>query len=329
MIRNQWYVVLESKEIPAARPVGAMRLGEKMVFWRDSSGRPACLVDRCPHRGAALSAGKLVGDHLQCPFHGFEFDASGACRLVPANGRSAAVPRALHAQSYPLREAHGFIYLWWGDEQAAYPPPPFFDNIAPGLAYATLRDHWPTHYSRAIENQLDMAHLPFVHHNTIGSGKRTVVNGPITSHEHLPAGGDLINVWIANSQDTGQKALKPSEMPAPTGHPLLQFLFPNLWQNWLGDDFRLVVAFVPVDEANTLMYVRNYHTLRLPVLRQVMGVFSRIGNQVILNQDRRVVITQRPLRSDEEMDELLIPADGPIILYRKLRRALIERAAGG
>jgi phenylpropionate dioxygenase-like ring-hydroxylating dioxygenase large terminal subunit len=70
MIRNQWYAVLESKEV-GRKPVGVTRMGEKLVFWRDGRGEIHCAVDRCPHRGVALSIGKLENDHLQCPFHGF------------------------------------------------------------------------------------------------------------------------------------------------------------------------------------------------------------------------------------------------------------------
>ena len=54
MIRNQWYVVLESQEVKH-KPIGVTRMGEKLVFWRDAQGQVHCLRDRCAHRGAALS----------------------------------------------------------------------------------------------------------------------------------------------------------------------------------------------------------------------------------------------------------------------------------
>ena len=113
MIRNQWYVVLESDEVKA-QPVGVTRLGEKMVFWRDQAGKVCSAVDRCPHRGVALSVGKIKDGHLQCPFHGFEYDASGKCVLIPANGRNGVIPNAMRLNSYPTYEAHGLIWLWWG-----------------------------------------------------------------------------------------------------------------------------------------------------------------------------------------------------------------------
>jgi phenylpropionate dioxygenase-like ring-hydroxylating dioxygenase large terminal subunit len=77
MIRNQWYAILESNEVRCGKPVGVTRMGEKLVAWRDSGGKVTVMHDLCPHRGVALSAGEVHGDCIWCPFHGFEYDASG------------------------------------------------------------------------------------------------------------------------------------------------------------------------------------------------------------------------------------------------------------
>jgi phenylpropionate dioxygenase-like ring-hydroxylating dioxygenase large terminal subunit len=324
MIPNQWYAVLESNEVPRGKIVGVTRMGEKMVFWRNSQGQLSAMLDLCPHRGVALSVGKLTGDCIQCPFHGFEYDTSGACRLIPANGRDAEPPRAMHVKSFPVQEAHGLVYLWWGEPRESYPSLPFFESISDDMVYATLRDPWATHYSRAIENQLDVVHLPFVHHNTIGRGNRTLVNGPLVRAESLYPHDNLLNLWVYNEVDDGRKPLKASEIPEPARRPFLQFRYPNVWHNWIADGLRIFAAFVPVDDENTLMYLRYYHTVRAPVLRQLNGWLGSLGNLLIERQDRRVVVTQRPKRSDLKIGETLIPGDSPIILYRKIRRALIE-----
>jgi phenylpropionate dioxygenase-like ring-hydroxylating dioxygenase large terminal subunit len=324
MIRNQWYAVLESNEVKSGKIVGVTRMGEKLVFWRDEQGYLACLVDKCPHRGVAFSSGKLQGDCVQCPFHGFEFDASGACKIVPANGKNTAPPKALKAGAYPAREAHGLIYIWWGEARSEYPPLPFFESITDDFVYSTVRDLWATHYSRAIENQLDVVHLPFIHHNTIGRGNRTLINGPLARENSLYPSDHLLDLWVYNEKDEGQVPLKPSQIPEPTRHPFLQFRFPNLWQNWISDSLRVFVAFAPIDDGNTLMYLRYYHKMRTPVLRQLNGFLGGLGNLLIERQDRRVVITQQPKRSDLNIGEKLIQGDQPIILYRKVRRALIE-----
>jgi phenylpropionate dioxygenase-like ring-hydroxylating dioxygenase large terminal subunit len=324
MIPNQWYAILESNEIRKGKLIGVTRMGEKLVAWRDQNGRLAVMADKCPHRGAAFSAGKLLDGHVQCPFHGFEYDASGTCKLVPANGRGTEPPKALHVRSYEVREEHGLVYIWWGERRDEYPPVPWFESIPDTMAYATLRDHWTNHYARAIENQLDVVHLPFIHHNTIGRGNKTLVDGPLAKVEQHWPGDNLINLWVYNAADRGQKPKKPSELAEPERRPFLQFRFGNLWQNWIADNLRIVIAFAPIDDENTLMYIRYYHTLRIPVLRQVYGWLGSLANLVIERQDRRVVVTQRPPRPDLGIGEILIQGDSPIVLYRKVRKALIE-----
>jgi len=324
MIPNQWYAILESKEVKKGKPAGVTRMGEKLVAWRDKEGQVTVMGDQCPHRGVALSAGKLIGDCIQCPFHGFQYDTRGACRLVPANGKDAEPPKALKVKTYPTREAHDLIYIWWGEPCSEYPQVPWFESIPETMVYTTLKDHWSNHYARAIENQLDVVHLPFVHHNTIGAGNRTMVNGPVATEESHWPGDHLINLWVFNDMDRGQKPLKPSEIPVPDRRPQLQFRFGNLWQNWIADDLRIVIAFAPIDNENTLMYIRYYHSMRVPVLRQIYGWLGSLGNLLIERQDRRVVVTQRPHRPDLGLGEIMIQGDSPIVIYRKRRRALIE-----
>ena len=329
MIPDQWYILLESKQIPHRRPVAVRRMGEKMVFWRDAQGKAACAIDRCPHRGVALSAGKVRGDCVECPFHGFQFDPHGRCTLIPAIGKQAEIPQAFHVRAYPVIEKQGLVYVWWGKPREEYPPLPEFNFMRdPGLVHATVRDHWNAHYSRAIENQLDVVHLPFVHANTIGRSGKTLVNGPRYRVLEQPGGMDQLEFWFDNEIDRGQKALKPHEMPPTDEHPLIQFRFPNTWHNWLGDAFHLFIAFAPVDAENSVLYIRMYHTVRLPVIRQIFELMGNIGNIYIARQDRRVVVTQRPRRSELRMGEKLIPGDAPIIEYRRRRERLITGIKG-
>jgi len=108
------------------------------------------------------------------------------------------------------------------------------------MVYSTLKDHWGSHYSGILENQLDVAHLPHFHHKTMGRGNRTLVNGPITSEESHWPGDHLIKLWVNNELDEGQKPKKPSEMPKPIRFPPLPFCYGNLWQNRISDGVRTV-----------------------------------------------------------------------------------------
>jgi phenylpropionate dioxygenase-like ring-hydroxylating dioxygenase large terminal subunit len=320
MIPNQWYAVLESNEVPARKPVGVLRMGEKLVFWRDAEGKLACLHDRCPHRGVSLSLGRLQGNCVECPFHGFQFDASGGCRLVPANGRSAPAARQIRVASYPTYEIDGLIFIWWGEANEIPPPPLYFDNLG-GLVYASSRVPWNAHYSRAIENQLDVAHLPFVHADTIGRGAGAVVDGPYLEWD----GTDKFRLYFMNRYDDGRPALRPEQVTRPNTSFWLEMILPNIWQNHLGDQARVTVAFAPVDNEHTMMYLRFYQGfLKAPILGKWIAHLSMPFNRRVLRQDQRVVETQMPRRSELKIGEKLVQADYPIIAYRRRREELIE-----
>ena len=324
MIPNQWYAVMKSDEVPRDKPLGVARLGEKLVFWRDRQGQIVCQRDFCPHRGAALSVGKVLGDALECPFHGFRYDAEGRCQLIPANGTDAPISKEVRLINYPTYEAHGFIFIWWGEPHGELPAPRFFDDLNSDFSYATARVLWSTHYSRAIENQLDVAHLPFVHYNTIGRGGRTLVDGPLM--EWLDR--DRFRLYVFNRVDDGSKPLKPEELTRPDVPFHLEFIFPNLWQNHIDDRVRIIVAFAPVDDQHTILYLRFYQSfMRVPVLRQVVNRLAMPFNLRILHQDQRVVETELPKQTALKIGEKLIQADRPIIAYRARRQELLDEAA--
>lgn len=322
MIRNQWYAVLDAGEVKKGRLLGVTRLGERMVFWRDEKNEVVCLRDLCAHRGAKLSAGRHKGDHIACPFHGFEYDKSGRITYIPANGRATPVPEQFRVNAYPVRIVHDMVFIWWGDETETLPEPPRFPDIDDDFPHATSAHPWPVHYSRSIENQLDLVHLPFVHTDSIGRGGRTLVNGPV---ELVKEG--QIEFWVYNDVDNGQKPKKAEDLPPPNEtRQHLHFIFPNIWQNWITPKFRVFAAFVPVDEGNSIVYLRNYQRfVTLPVLRQIVDFIAMRFSVKILNQDYRVVVTQFPIKTALKMNEKLIQGDQPIITYRRIRDELQKR----
>jgi phenylpropionate dioxygenase-like ring-hydroxylating dioxygenase large terminal subunit len=272
-----------------------------------------------------LSKGKVIGDHIQCPFHGLEYDSSGKVTVVPANGKNTLVPDRFQVLSYPTYEAHSFIWVWWGENPPEdFQAPRFFTDIDDNLSYSKAYDHWNAHYSRVIENQLDAAHLPFVHHNTIGRGNRTIVDGPLFQW----LDGDMFYVFVRNRVDDGTPPLEPEQMPTPD--PVkdfkLEFIFPNLWQNYIDEKVRVMVAFVPMDQENTILYLRFYQNfMRVPVLRKLITRLSMPLNLIIAHQDRRVVVTQQPKASALQIGEQLFQADRPLVEYRRRRQELMEK----
>lgn len=318
MIQNQWYAVLDSKQVKKNRFIGVTRLSEKLVFWRDGAGNVFCIYDKCCHRGASLCHGRLVENQMECPFHGFLYDGSGKVTRIPANGKHAPVAENYRVHSYPARDAYGFIWLWYGDFSEDLPEIPFYEELQRGFSYGTFSENWNVHYSRAIENQLDVVHLPFVHKTTIGRGNKTLVNGPVVKWVE-----NRMTFYVKNEADEGQRPEKPNEVANYEALFHLQFQMPNLWQNVISDKVRILAAFAPVDEENTHIYLRFYQSfVHAPVLKQLVNGLSAIMNSIILHQDRRVVLTQLPKKSEFRMKENLVQGDLPILEYRKRRDQL-------
>ncbi|MFZ4703616.1 MAG: Rieske 2Fe-2S domain-containing protein [Candidatus Methylumidiphilus sp.] len=320
LIENQWYPVLEAREV-GRKPVAFERLGQKLAFWRTADGMPHANHDRCPHLGASLSHGKVSQDRLVCPFHGFEFDANGQCRHIPANGRQGKIPKGMEVAGFPLREAHGLIWLWLGKARETYPPLPYFSELESGWRYGTVTANWPVHYTRAIENQLDVAHLAFVHRTTIGAGARSFVDGP-----YVEADASGIKVWVTNSRDEGQQHSSQEELAkaASLKEPGLHFLFPGVWLLNISPRMKNFIAFVPIHERETRYYVRVYHRIKNPLWAKIYELLVGLSNRFILDQDRRVVVTQTPLDSSQANDDRLIGADRAIIQFRRLHAKLSD-----
>ena len=324
MIRDLWYAVLESREVKTGKPVGVTRLGERLVFWRDASGKLSCFYDRCAHRGAALALGEIKDGTLRCPFHGLAYDTTGRCVLIPANGRAAPVPPEFRMRSYPCVEKHGFVFIWWGDKAPEPAEPRFFTDLDEFTHWSSARDPWDNHYSKVAENQLDVAHLAFVHRTTIGKGNKTLVEGPGVEWKD----DMLFFQYVYNKVDDGTIPRGPNKvpMPDPDRDYRIEFIMPNLWENRIADKMRVVAAFVPVDETHSLLYLRYCQNfVKLPGLRWLVNWLGIRFSLVVAHQDRRVVNTQLPKGDGIGTGERLIPGDLPIMEFRKKRVELRKR----
>lgn len=318
MIPNQWYAILPSKLIKENRTIAVKRLNLDLVLFRDTKGQIGCVADQCTHRGAALSEGKLVGDCIQCPFHGLEFDKTGKCTFIPANGKASTDDISRYnVRHYPVKESNGIVYIWFGDvEKAADKLPFFYDDVDDSYSYSEIEDHWNSHYSRCIENQLDVVHVPFVHYNTIGRGNKTLINGPKVEFEN-----GIIRTSANNEVDHGQKPKPPAECIIKETN--LNFMFPNIWMNHISPKVKVIIYFAPVDDENTILYIRFYCKIaKLKAINSLIAFFGKYANRVVERQDKRIVITQKPKASSYKSDEKLLMGDRPIVMYRKMRDEL-------
>jgi phenylpropionate dioxygenase-like ring-hydroxylating dioxygenase large terminal subunit len=156
------------------KPLSLTLAGERLVLFRGADGQVGALRDRCPHRGVALSLGKVGADGcLTCPFHGWRFAADGTCTDVPLCPQPPEKRKHLAATALPVRELGGLLWVYTRPGAEA-PEEPFVPAALTDPRF-TVWQHvkvWRTHWTRAMENMLDIPHLPFVHGRTIGGGMR-------------------------------------------------------------------------------------------------------------------------------------------------------------
>jgi phenylpropionate dioxygenase-like ring-hydroxylating dioxygenase large terminal subunit len=173
VLRRCWHPVARPAEV-TEQPTRFMLLGEPWVLYR-AGGRIVAFADRCPHRRTPLSLGHCEAEVLQCAYHGWRFDSSGACVEIPALGAGATLPPAARlSPPAGLVEAHGMVFLAPEDPIAPLGSIPEAED--PSFAAGEL----PTLETRGsagllADNFLDVAHFPFVHAGTFGAGEAAEV----------------------------------------------------------------------------------------------------------------------------------------------------------
>lgn len=172
MEKTQWHPVAMITDVKDA-PVGVRLLAQDLVLWRDAAGQAQAFVDRCPHRGAKFSLGRVNEGNLECPYHGWQFSSTGQCVKVPAV--PGFTPPAQHCvKSFGVQEAYGLI---WVQLEAADVPLPVFEAEADERLRKVNCGPYDVQASaaRTVENFLDMSHFGFVHDGWLGSRDATEI----------------------------------------------------------------------------------------------------------------------------------------------------------
>jgi vanillate O-demethylase monooxygenase subunit len=179
-LRNAWYIACWDDDL-AGGVFGRTIMNEPIAFFRDASGKAGAVEDRCCHRGAALTDGKVIDRGLQCGYHGLVFDVNGKCVEIPGQD---AIPPMAHIKSYPVVERHEAIWIWMGDpalaDESKIVDWPFHKDGATPLPHRKGCLPFSANYLMLVDNLMDLTHLGFVHSRTIGGHPMQHVNAEMS-----------------------------------------------------------------------------------------------------------------------------------------------------
>lgn len=167
-LRHCWQPVARLRDLERG-PQRAVLLGEALAVFLTESGRPAVVSDRCAHRGASLSMGKVEGDAIQCPYHGWEWAGEdGACTRIPSLPDQSQVTPGARIPAYPVREQWGLVWTVLGEPLGEPPYLPWFDAEEWTWGHGEPFE-LPVGLGLMIENFRDVSHFAFVHQATLGA----------------------------------------------------------------------------------------------------------------------------------------------------------------
>jgi phenylpropionate dioxygenase-like ring-hydroxylating dioxygenase large terminal subunit len=326
MLKNFWYAICLSTEA-TTKPSRVTALGMELVIFRTANGEAVVMSDLCVHRGGALSDGWTKGECIVCPYHGWEFSSEGECVRIPANIPNRTIPKKARVDKYPTVEKYGFVYAFLGDLPEEERPPmvdiPEFNDPK----YRPLwGDYWwDVHYTRAVENGMDIAHAPFVHAGSFGNPNEPEVEE--YEVEKTEWGGDATVTLNPPAPKGIWKYLRGKDRPGvkTTGG----YRMPNCTRLNVRlsiGEFVLYTFHLPVDETKT----RSIWLFLRTFFKQDMFNGDSVKRVIkIFNEDRRTVMEQRPELLPYDLSaELHVRSDRIQVDFRKKRNKYLDMGWG-
>lgn len=214
-LRRCWQPVARVEDLEHG-PQRAVLLGEVLAVFLTESGTPAVVSDRCAHRGASLSMGKVKGEGVQCPYHGWEWAGrDGACTRIPSLPDQGQIPPGARIPTFPVREQWGLVWTALEDPLGEPPTLPWFDAEEWTWGHGTPFE-LPVGFGVMIENFRDVAHFAFVHEDSFGPMEEVIEplqpekDGlEVTLRWRMEVGKDARRLW-GETEEVSYHAVAPN-----------------------------------------------------------------------------------------------------------------------
>jgi 5,5'-dehydrodivanillate O-demethylase oxygenase subunit len=322
MLRRYWHPVACSAQV-TGKPLATKILGEELVVYRGASGSPVLMERRCAHRRLALDYGRVEGDSLRCPYHGWLYDRTGQCLAQPAEPEGSGFKEKVRLKSYAVQEFGGLVFGYLGPEPA--PLLPLYDVLrmedgTKGVQIRNINANWLNH----VENIVDISHLAWLHGHSFPAYGAKKVTYRWDRQEY-----GLDNVMLVDGVRDEETHISCYAFPLVN-----RFNVPPVTPG--GEQVRSLLYRVPVDDESTLLYFVRFtpgERRALPVNLRVdkLGVYKQLDSDWwgIDNSDQdRMAIEQQGVVADRANEHLGASDGGIILMRRMLRESLAAIAAG-
>ncbi len=365
LMRKYWQPVALTDELPAERPIKAVRLlGENFVLFRDEKGQYGLLDRDCPHRGADLAYGRLEGGGLRCAFHGWLFDTNGQCLETPAEPVNSKLCQGIRQRAFPVIEKNGILFAYPGEGE-----PPAFPELdcftAPVDYTFAFKGLMECNWLQALEVGIDPAHASFLHRffededvsASYGKQFRAASAGSELPMTKILREYDrpIINV---ERTEYGMRLIALREIDDERTHVrVTNQVFPHAFVIPLSAEMTITQWHVPVDDENCYWYAiftsyskpvdkETMRTQRLELYElpdyksrrnktneygfnpheQASSTYTGMGLDINVH-DQWAVESMGAIQ--DRTREHLGQSDKAIILYRRILREQIEKVAAG
>lgn len=331
LLRRYWHPVAAAAELTDEKPVRAVKiLNEELVVYRNRQGEYGLVGEHCPHRLASLAYGRVDGEGIRCPYHGWKFDHTGRCLEQPAEPPDGTFKDRIKHVAYPVQYLGGLIYAYLGPAPA--PLLPRWDVLVweHGRRWIVKESIIDCNWLQPMENSVDPSHLYWLH----GDTERIVPSLKTYAEKH-----EFVRFQYGIRKRRTTLPLATGGDSAVDDHPLL---FPTVlrhvapFNEGSGHRHNLQIR-VPVDDHHTQVFRVNFLPIdseRSPESAPVPLRFVQLKTgpreykmNMIPAQDSMAWETQGS-RTDRTQEHLGVGDEG-IIELRKLLREQIERVQRG
>jgi phenylpropionate dioxygenase-like ring-hydroxylating dioxygenase large terminal subunit len=311
---ENWFIAARSDQV-RRRPVRRIILERPIVLFRDANGGVSALEDRCPHKHVALSLGRIVGDSIECPYHGLCFNGDGRCTAQPARAPNEPLfsKRVPH---FHVVEQDDWIWVYLGTNPA--PPQPPRHEKTPGYGWFELHNVMAAPMDLVLDNGLDCSHTGIVHRGLF----RSYPSQLVTSRIEETATG--IKVDTVGEQASGRLDSTAIAASSAAIEHIDAFIRPHT----IKVDYRVgrshfvtILVCAPETASRTRVYTRQ--GVFMPPVTALATLVSNLVTRKIVAQDKRILENQAAqIELFGEPSRPTANADAPT---RWLRRALRAR----